>query len=281
METPDSKKCHQYFLDNFMLGFVASPSNETLPLCLLCEITLCNDAMKPYKLEDHLHRMNADKKHKRIEYFKIIKENLRKKTNEDVLCKKKSAPSSIKNGVMASYNISFLAAEKGQSHTIGEELIIPSVRGVIEKVMKEDSSSVLKCLSLSNGTVQRHIGEMALDVGKPFISELRGCKFAILLDESTFSTDNTPLTYVGFCCASMKCIVDEFLFAKYLRLVSKGKTIFKTLQGCFEFHDIPLENIAAVAYDGAPAMIGRYRGFSAFLREIVPEVMTGHCVMDR
>ena len=49
---------------------------------------------------------------------------------------------------------------------IGEELIMPSVRDVIETVMKEDSSSVLKYLSLSNSTVQRHIDVMTLDVEK-------------------------------------------------------------------------------------------------------------------
>ena len=61
---------------------------------------------------------------------------------------------------MASYCISLLIAKKGQSHTIGEEYIIPSVREVIETVMKEDSSSVLRCFSLSINNVQHHIVEM-------------------------------------------------------------------------------------------------------------------------
>ena len=62
-------------------------------------------------------------------------------------------------------------------------VIIPSERDVIERVMKEDSSSVLEYLSLSNSTVQRHIDEMALDVENTFISELIGYEYAILLDE--------------------------------------------------------------------------------------------------
>ena len=79
----------------------------------------------------------------------------------------------------------------------------------------------------------------------------------------------------------MKCIVDEFLFAKYITLDSKGETIFTTFQECFESHNIPLTNITAVACDGAPAMIGRHRGVSTFLREIVPEVITEHCMTHR
>ena len=96
--------------------------------------------------------------------------------------------------------------------------------------MKEDTSSVLKCLSLCNGTVQRHIDEMALDVEKTLISELGGCKFAIQLDESTFSIDSILMAYVGYRSASMECIVD---------LDSKGETIFKTFQENFVVHDIP------------------------------------------
>ena len=72
-----------------------------------------------------------------------------------------------------------------------------------------------------------------------------------------------------------------FSSAKYLRLDSKGETIFQTLQVYFEFHNIPMVNTTAVGCDETPAMIGRYRGFSAFLKEIVPDVFTVHCVMHR
>ena len=87
--------------------------------------------------------------------------------------------------------------------------------------MIDDSGSVLKFHSLSNGTVQRHIDEVALDVEKTLISELRGCKFANQLGESTFSADNILMAYVRYCSANMKCIVDEFLFVKYIRSTNK------------------------------------------------------------
>ena len=57
-----------------------------------------------------------------------------------------------------------MIAKKGKAHTIGEEIIIPAVKEVIETVMKKDSHSsenfVIKC------TVQRRIDEMADDVEK-------------------------------------------------------------------------------------------------------------------
>ena len=56
-------------------GFTTSPSNEALPLCLVRDETLCDDAMKPSKLNDHLDRMHADKKDKDVEYHEMLKEN--------------------------------------------------------------------------------------------------------------------------------------------------------------------------------------------------------------
>jgi len=44
--------------------------------------------------------------------------------------------------------------------------------------------------------------------------------------------------------------------------------------------NINLENVTAVATDGAPAMVGRYRGFATLLKQKVPHV-TIHCVLHR
>ena len=45
-----------------------------MPLCLLCEKSFSNDAMKPAKMKDHLERLHTYKKHKDINYFKTQKE---------------------------------------------------------------------------------------------------------------------------------------------------------------------------------------------------------------
>ena len=44
---------------------------------------------------------------------------------------------------------------------------------------------------------------------------------------------------------------------------------------------ISLTNIAACATDGAPALVGRYRGFSSILRQKNPHLFTVHCVIHR
>ncbi|CAH1995886.1 unnamed protein product [Acanthoscelides obtectus] len=44
---------------------------------------------------------------------------------------------------------------------------------------------------------------------------------------------------------------------------------------------IPLSNIISVATDGAPAMVGRYRGFISYLKQNVSGVLAIHCVIHR
>ncbi|KRZ66133.1 SCAN domain-containing protein 3 [Trichinella papuae] len=97
-------------------------------------------------------------------------------------------------GLKALYSISLNIAKKALSYTIGEEIVIPAIKEVIETVMKKDSEPVLKCIPLSAMTVQRRIDEMASDVNtmsprEYYCSGYQWCKsrhrgFATLLKET-------------------------------------------------------------------------------------------------
>ncbi|XP_035232078.1 protein ZBED8-like, partial [Stegodyphus dumicola] len=113
------------------------------------------------------------------------------------------------------------------------------------------------------------------------VSELKNCKFSIQLDESVFGVSAILMAYVRYFSKIKGEVIDEFLFAKYLETDGKGVTIFRCLQEYLNKYDIPLENIIAVATDGAPSMVGRYRGFATCLKEKVPGIRTIHCVLHR
>lgn len=53
----------------------------------------------------------------------------------------------------------------------------------------------------------------------------------------------------------------------------KGETIFNILVKFCNEKEMPLENIMSIATDGAPAMIGRHKGFIAYLKNKVPGVI--------
>ena len=69
-------------------------------------------------------------------------------------------------------------------------------------------------------------------------------------------------------------LIEEFLIAEQLKVESKGSTAYKIVEQFFEQNGIPLSNVIACATNGAPTMVGRYRGFIAYLKREVPDIFT-------
>ena len=103
---------------------------------------------------------------------------------------------------------------------------------------------------------------MAHNVEKTLLSELQCSRF-LQLDEAMFGSYSVLMAYVRYFSPSFKCVTDKFLFSKYLEGDSKGETIFRCMEEYLQEQNISLENITAVATDGAPAMFSRYRGYLA------------------
>ena len=59
------------------------------------------------------------------------------------------------------------------------------------------------------------------------------------------------MAYVKYYSPSLKWIFDEFLLSKYL----KSETVFQYLESYLKKHNILLDNVTAVANNGAPAMV--------------------------
>jgi hypothetical protein len=119
---------------------------------------------------------------------------------------------------------------------------------------------------------------MSEDVESSLTDFLKTTEFSIQLDESTLpNNESLLLAYVRFIKYEKIC--QELLFAKKkLETDTKGKSIFDILENYFKEKGIPLDNILSVATDGAPAMVGRYRGLISYLKKVVPNVVAVHCV---
>ena len=72
------------------------------------------------------------------------------------------------------------------------------------------------------------------------------------------------LAYVRFI--QEEKMVEEMLFARPLISDTKGESIFKVVDSFFREKGIPMCIIIACATDGAPAMVGRHRGFISYLK---------------
>ena len=69
------KKCRQYSADYIKYGLDKSPSNEQLPMCLLCEQVFSNEGMKPSRMIDHLKSRHSDKTDRDVEFFINLRDN--------------------------------------------------------------------------------------------------------------------------------------------------------------------------------------------------------------
>ena len=69
------------------------------------------------------------------------------------------------------------------------------------------------------------------------------------------------------------------MFAKQLKIDTKGSTVYNAVKQFFKQKEIPLSNVVACATDGAPSMVGRHRGFIAYLKREVADILTIHCVI--
>ncbi|XP_064098167.1 zinc finger MYM-type protein 6-like [Macrobrachium nipponense] len=179
-----------------------------------------------------------------------------------------------------SNKITNLIAKAGKPHTIGESLFMPAVAVVLSTVIPQSPQEVTSVIPLSNSSVSRRIDEMAADVENQLVSKLQVNDFSLQLDESTL-LDNSALLMAFVRFLDVDKIYQERLFALKLAADTKGESILKKLEVYFEENNIPIKNIVVCATDGAAAMIGRYRGFSAYFKKAVPNVVCVHCVVHR
>ncbi|KFD47115.1 hypothetical protein M513_12025 [Trichuris suis] len=88
------------------------------------------------------------------------------------------------------------------------------------------------------------------------------------------------LAYVRFIRGE-EHFVEELKNSKELETDTRGESIFQVVQEFFSEKGIPLQNIIAVATDGAPAMVRCHRRFISRLKKIVLNVLSIHCVLHR
>ena len=89
--------------------------------------------------------------------------------------------------------MSKLIAKTAKPHTIGEDLVLPAAKEIIETVLQQNASSVSCAVPLSNDTVQRRIDEMSSDVLNQLVEILSVSKHSLQIDESILSNNESLL----------------------------------------------------------------------------------------
>ncbi|KFD50272.1 hypothetical protein M513_08900 [Trichuris suis] len=184
------KKCRRYSVEYLAYGFVPSPRDQLLPMCLLCTCSFSNESMKPCKMKKHLLNAHPDYKDKPLEYFLSLKDSFHKRGTLPQIIGQCSQQ--LDKGILASYKISKVIAQTGNAHNVGESPILPSVSIIMSEVMSLNPRDTVQAIPLSNSTVCRRIDEMAYDIEDQLVALLQSKKFSLQIDETTLQ-DNDAL----------------------------------------------------------------------------------------
>ncbi|XP_077301708.1 SCAN domain-containing protein 3-like [Arctopsyche grandis] len=235
--------------------------------------------MKPSRLNEHFLKKHPVKNNKDILYFQELKKTFESRNTLSYVFKKISSRN--EKGLMVSYEIAQIIAKCGAPHTYGEKLMLPAICVFINNMIGQNQQEILSSVPLRNDTVSKRIDEMANYIEIQLCDELQSNEFSLQLDESTLrDNESLLLAYVRF--VKNEEIIEEMLFSKLLNTDTKGSSVFETLEIFFTEKMIPFTNAIACATDGAPAMVGRHRGFISRLKNVAPNgQLTIHCIIHR
>lgn len=156
--------------------------NVAKPECVICGEILANSSMKPSQLTRHLITKHSDLKDKDVTFFKRLLENKNKCNMQTYL----SSGNANVDAVEASFRISYNIARSGKNHTIGENMILPSIKDAVHCMFGEKYVNKINAIPLSNDTVSRRIKDISYDIEKTILKDINNSElFSIQVDEST------------------------------------------------------------------------------------------------
>ncbi|XP_003366519.1 zinc finger protein [Trichinella spiralis] len=151
----------------------------------------------------------------------------------------------------ASYLIRLRIAQSGQPHTIGESLVLPSIKDAVGVLFGDTYLKEIELILLSNDTVARRIEDMAKWVKDQLINRIKGM--------------NRMRIY---------CFVNQ-LFG------GTSEEIFETLDAYVKWKELHWRNCVGICTDGARAMCGKNSGVVTRILKQSPNASWTHCSIHR
>jgi hypothetical protein len=178
--------------------------------------------MKPSLLMRHFETKHEDLKHKPLEYFQRKLSDLSASKGQIM-----SFSGINMKVVEVSYKVSLRIAKAGKPHTIGESLLLPSVKDMASSVLGEKESKQPESIPLSKGTISRRISDMASNVKEQLIEKVKASKYySIQLDEST-DVNNMAYLLTFIRSEDEESVKEELLFCELLLGRTTSNDIFK------------------------------------------------------
>lgn len=254
--------------------------NHGKPLCIICQETV--SVLKEYNLGRHY-------KSKHSKYEKIKGQEREDEINrltKSVRSQQaifKTVISESEGVVRASYAIAKRIASNSKPFSDGDfikKCILDAASSVCPKNLDE-----LKKISLSRNTITRRVEELACNVESTLKERLRGCTFfSLAIDESTDQTDTAQLAIFVRGVDDHFNVFEELLALASLKGQTRGIDISQALKDVIVRNDLKLRNLAGLATDGAPSMVGKNSGLIALLKKedgVSSAIIHYHCIIHQ
>ena len=171
----------------------------------------------------------------------------------------------------ALYDVSLLIAKSGKQCTIAEELILPAAKAIASRMHGDKVSKKLDFIPLSNTTVKRRAEDMFKNVKNQLVKKvIKSPYYSLQLDERTDVSNSADL--LAFMRYELDgTICEDFLFLPVIADTTTGECIFNSLNNFITANENGWSKCVGVSADGAPAMMGEYKGLKATI-QVVPDV---------
>ncbi|KAG6930544.1 zinc finger BED-type containing 5 [Chelydra serpentina] len=232
--------------------------------------------MKPSNLKRHFDSKHKEYEGKPVEFFENRRKDLQKsqKTIRNV-----TGGENMK-ALKASYSVAYLIAKSGAAEVIGETLVKPAAKVMVQVMIGDKASKAIDCVPLSNNTIHRRITDMAKNIKQQLLSRVQKSHYyALQADESTdiVNIANT-LLFVRYELNNE--VHDDILFCQPIPIHTTGEAIFK-VDDFIKNNYLDWSRCVGIITDDARAMIGSKKGVVARIQAVAPEAKSTHCCIHR
>ncbi|XP_065279750.1 zinc finger BED domain-containing protein 5-like [Emys orbicularis] len=273
-----TKKARKYFEEYLKPGFLWTGNEvEPVPLCVICYETITNESMKPSNLKRHFDSKHKEYEGKPVEFFENRCKDPQKseKTIHNVM-----GGENMK-ALEASYSVAYLIAKSGAAKVIGETLVKPAAKVMVQVMIGDKASKAIDRVPFSNNTFHRRITDMAENVKQQLLSRVQKSRYyALQGDESTdFVNLSNLLFFVRYELNNE--VHDDILLCQPMPTHITGEAIFKVIVDFIKNSDLDWSRCVGISTDGARAMIGLKKGVVACIQAVAPEAKSTHCCIHR
>ena len=262
------------FKGSWTNDFFVIEHNEVI-LCLICQEKIA--VFKEYNVKRHYstrHARNFDMLNgqMRLDRVNSLKQNMIGQQSFF-----KAARQSSEAATKVSFLISEAIAKRGKPLSDGD--FVKDCLDIFTSVVCPDKKSMVEKTSLSSQTVARRVDDLAANIQNSLIERLGACQFySLAIDESTDVCDTAQLAIFIRGVTKGFEVVEELLDLCSMKGTTTGQDIFDEIKHVM----MKFEKLCGITTDGAPAMIGKHKGFTSLMRKYIShEVITHHRIIHQ